>query len=472
MPIGEKSTQGYSSVITEEQRKKFLLYRETAKKQGVTPLAFDQWRWAGEPTVPALAKKTVQEEKKELEQASIPRTDALGNQLYPDRKKVIMADTGEEVTYDEYISQIQNELNNTDDETDRTGLTRMLSDVGAKPAAAATPTLEPIVTPHDRTEELRNLADKYKTTFVGKDLDLLVSVANSIISDPLSSGLTGIQALLQASEQIPNIEAATEEQKNTTAFEITDNGINYRVFGTVDKNGQFTESNRIPVGSTAPQNWWETGDLSQIKGIQSQEREPTEFDTLLSQGTPVWLKEFMSEEEFAAEQANTQAWQNYYSQVNAMDPTLFVGQMSPEELASGRDISGIGFNQQWAEDAYQGLIKNLGSQGTSNQNLPDKESFMKEAAGTGIMNTLNQIYNQRGWDTAMTQGTPLKNTAAQSPWWTRDWNLSAQDYKRLSPSDKSSYDKYTGMSGSNWWNPTKGKLGSSGTGITPAYQRQ
>lgn len=464
MPIGEKLTQGYSPVITEEQRKKFLLYRETAKKQGVTPLAFDQWRWAGEPAVPALAKKTVQEEKKELEQASIPRTDALGNQLYPDRKKVIMADTGEEVTYDEYISQIQNELNNTDDETDRTGLTRMLSDVGAKPAAAATPTLEPTATPQDRTEELRNLADKYKTTFVGKDLDLLVSVANSIISDPLSSGLTGIQALLQASEQIPNIEAATEEQKNTTAFEITDNGINYRVFGTVDKNGQFTESNRIPVGSTAPQNWWEKEDAQLTAGqlYKDDTRTPTEFDTLLSQGTPSWLKEFMSEEEFAAEQVNTMAWQNWYSQANAQNPAQQVGRAT--------DQYGTGFNPQWASEAYQGLVQNLSSQGTSKQNLPNEEAFMRQVAATGIGNTLNQIYNQRGWETAMTQNTPIVNKATQSPWWTRDWNLSAQDYNRLSPSNKSSYDKYTGMSGSNWWSPSRGKIGSSSTGITPFYQ--
>ena len=270
----------------------------------------------------------------------------------------------------------------------------------------------------------------------------------------------------------PEPEPSPEEPGTPKDFDITENGKTYRVFGTVDKSGKFTESNRLLADDTTPGNWYETGDLSQIKGVQSQEREPTEFDFLLSQGTPTWLKEFMSEKEYQQEQANTQAWQDWYSKVNTKNPANFVGQMSPEELASGRDIEGIGFNQQWAEDAYQGLIKNLTGQGTSGQNLPERESFMKEVAGTGIINTLNQNYNQRGWDTAMTQGTPLKNTAAQSPWWTRQWNLSAQDYNKLNPAERASYDKYTKLSGSNWWNSTKGKLGSSGTGITPAYQRR
>lgn len=509
MPIGEKLTQGTPAFPPEYSKewkaigKKRKAYESSCKAQGVTPLDFDEWWKRGAPAVPALTKE-LPPSQKEIAKQQETRVDVLGNIIDPVGKTVQLA-TGEVVSMEQYINDTIQQLNEYNTVTpeeladplaqkDISTLQEILKGAGVAPPeitakSAKSEEKEMSPTGEDRAiienqirQEITSHPEKYKE-WDAEDL-IRMSIYYRLDSGyPASDNMSAISAATGQSAPIASKKtpektgtAEAEQPDSATSFGITEKGRSYRVFGTVDKSGKFTESNRIltddTTKNTTPGNWYETGDLSQIKGIQSQEREPTEFDYLLQRGTPVWLKEFMSEKEYQQEQANTQAWQNYYSQVNAMDPTLFVGQMSPEELASGRDISGIGFNQQWAEDAYQGLIKNLGSQGTSKQNLPDKESFMKEAAGTGIMNTLNQIYNQRGWDTAMTQGTPLKNTAAQSPWWTRQWNLSAQDYNKLNPTERTSYDKYTQLSGSNWWNPTKGKLGSSGTGITPAYQRQ
>jgi len=446
----------------EELNKRFKLYRESCKRQGVKPLAFDLWWKAGAPSVPAEAQE-LPPSPAELEQQKKKRAegyvDALGNIVYYDKGIVEVNEKGKgTISLDEYINDITQQLNAYNSATsqeladpivqqDISNLQKMLQDVGVTPPKI-TPRTTPEVgeepsqvslTPEERKEiedqirqEITSHPERYKKwdieslidTAIGyrfnKDYpyisnELAISMAmgqeNPIAAtaEPEKVGLSenarmglleALWARMPADENgnkhvsgpiwekaellltgNPNLtydqvaEAIYPEEEDETISAPggitewwTPEGIHQfwdeRRGGYVSAGFDPTKIYREPT-----KEWYETGDLSQIRSIQPQGREPNEFDMLLSQGTPTWLKEFMSAQEYQQEQANTQAWQNYYSQIGSQNPANFVGQISPEELSGGKDAPGIGWNQQWAEDAYQGLINNLTMTGLRNITL-------------------------------------------------------------------------------------------------------
>ena len=553
MPIGEKLIQGYPSLtnlppITDEMREKYKFYRASAEKQGLKPLAFDMWRLAGEPAVPALAQE-LPPTAHETKEKNTVRIDALGNIIDPVNKTVIMADTGENILLDEYVNQIQSELDATDDEIDRAGLTQMLIDVGiepvAKPVTDASPTSEDITENEVSSEDLRDLAEKYKTTFSTKDLDLLVETAKSLLSQNEDMGLnyTSIQALLDAAESLPDVETKrtlseaevsglrnalqakglnpddpavwaeaeklyktdqytyksladvlgdedTVEDTGETKWETWDAGGGNMMgaFITRDKSGNIIgTSGQANVTPETP--WFERSAYSEmgigVGDLLSQDRDATDIDTLITQGTPTWLRNFMSDEEYRQEAANTESYSNWYNQYMAKNPALFVGQATPTEIAYNTDEIGLGYNQQWTDDAYNGLIRNLnmaqlnpveydsntGKYSTLSLDTPQtRDQFARLVATQGIGNALESFYTKYGYYNKYPRAQSGGTSPPATPWWSKQYILSAQDYNRLSQLEQKSYNKYLGLTGREW-KPAVGQIGTSGRSMAPVFQR-
>jgi len=401
-----------------------------------------------------------------------------------------------------------------------------------------------------RDKELRETAEKYKTTFSTKDLDLLVETAKSLLSQNEDMGLnyTSIQALLDAAESLPDVETKrtlseaevsglrnalqakglnpddpaiwaeaeklyktdkytyksladvlgdedTVEDTGETKWETWDAGGGNMMgaFITRDKSGNIIgtsgQANVTPETPEAQETpWFERSAYSEmgigVGDLLSQDRDATDIDTLITQGTPTWLRNFMSDEEYRQEAANTESYSNWYNQYMAKNPAMFVGQSTPTEIAYNTDEIGIGSNQQWADDAYNGLIRNLemaqlnpveydsntGKYSTLSLDTPQtRDEFMRLVSTQGIGNALESFYTKYGYYNKYGKTTETQQPVS-TPWWSKQYNLSAQDYNKMSQPEQESYNKYLGLTGRQW-KPAVGQIGTSGGSMAPVFQR-
>ncbi len=336
--------------------------------------------------------------------------------------------------------------------------------------------------PPEVEEEKTGVSPTYATTKGGEDWYSLFNPMRGNVPDPTrkpvppeiqqqimdyyeanrARGISASDAIIQYFPDYIQKEPEPAKLDKTSKYlgtgTDTATGQIYDEYGYLDETGNKVVTGRVNFRkpATTDFDWQATGKQTGTWYKPETPREPSAFETQLQRGTPSWLRNFMSQQELQKVSQDTASWQNWYVQATQTNPALAVGR--------AESPTGGGYNPQWTEAAYEALTQNLGTIGGT---PPTPETFAQQVAGTGIINTLNQYYRNTPFSGGTTPAPPATPYPTGQPWWAKQYNMSQQDYNRLTPEEQQDYMNYA----RSWWNPTKGKI-SGVSGLNAFYQRK
>lgn len=231
------------------------------------------------------------------------------------------------------------------------------------------------------------------------------------------------------------------------------------------------EETKSTLGNTNEQWWKQKSTIAADRERMAKESIDSATNEALSGTTPAWLRNFMTEQEFSQAAENERQIANNFANIrNAAETTARMNEIGALTNEGGYNQLAIDNPNQanwWmntATNAYQGLANQIGT------NAPSPESYYADVAALGVGNANKKWYEQNGiYQTTWSVTPELKPTTAS--WRSKTWNLSAQDYNRLSPSERVSYDKYMRTMGDTWKNGARGNISSGGGYSNPFMQR-